>query len=415
MFNFFDKDPVKKYGSNFCAAPFTSLYEGQFNRISTCCATQNAIGFNNSITSFEDAVNSNEAKSIRKDFLNNRFPKQCDSCVQMEKMTGKISNVREMENKFAGNKVHEAVKNTAPDGTMIRQVPVWLDLLWSNKCNFACLGCNSTLSSTIAQKYNSAYELVAGQEPGSMPTDEWNNNNDAKIDYILKHQDTVDRIHLNGGEPFMQEGVYELLEVLLKNNLHKKIKIWAHTNGSITTYKGVDIIDKYLKYWKADCNIIMSHDCHGDRGEYIRYGLKQNKWLDTYNRLYETGIKVDVQTCYSLFNALVIDELYEFYLDNIKVNKNISINPWQYPEAFVANYLQISPDLLEKANSALNNLSKHKFEGWHVPILKNYLNSPIDDLSTKSKNFKAGIAKFDLLRNTDFSKTFPELEVLLEL
>lgn len=415
MFSFFDKDPLKKYGSNFCAAPFTSLYEGQFNRISTCCATQNAIGFNNNITSFEDAVNSNEAKNIRKDFLENRFPEQCDSCQKMEQMTGRISDVRQQVNRFAGNKIHEAVKNTNPDGSMTKQVPVWLDLLWTNKCNFACLGCNSTLSSTIATKYNAAYELTAGMPAGSMPTEEWHNNNDAKIDYILKHTDTIDRIHLNGGEPFMQEGVYELLEVLLKNNLHKKIKIWAHTNGSITTYKGVDIIDKYLKHWRADCNIIMSHDCHGVRGEYIRYGLKQNKWLDTYNRLYETGIKVDVQTCYSVFNALVIDELYEWYIDHINVDKNISINPWQFPEAFVANYLQISPDLLNQANQKLKKLSKNKFNGWHVPILQNYINAPLDNINSRSKNFKAGIAKFDEMRNTDFAKTFPELKTLLEL
>lgn len=415
MFGLFDKDPLKKYGSNFCAAPFTSLYEGQFNRISTCCATPNPLGFNNNITSFEEIVNSDEAKNIRKEFLNNRFPKQCDSCVQMEKMTGKISNVREMENKFAGQKIHQAVKNTAPDGTMTKQVPVWLDLLWSNKCNFACMGCNGTLSSTIATKYNEAYEIAGGLAPGSMPTNEWQNNNDAKIDYILKHQDTIDRIHLNGGEPFMQEGVYELLDVLLKHNLNKKIRIWAHTNGSVNTYKGIDIIDKYLKHWRGNCNIIMSHDGHGDRGEYVRYGLKQKKWLETYNRLNDTGIQIDVQTCYSVFNALTIEELYHWYLENINVKNNISVNPWQFPEAFVANLIQLDVDLLLNANRQLDNLAKQKFQGWDIENLKKFLNFALVDLETRHDKFKKSIVKFDQLRNTDFTKTFPELKTLFEL
>jgi organic radical activating enzyme len=415
MFSIFNKDPIKKYGSNFCAAPFTSLYEGQFNRISTCCATLNPIGYNNNITSFEEIVNSNEAKSIRKDFLNNKFPAQCDSCAKMESMTGRISGVREQVNRFGQKQIHTAVKNTQADGTMIKQTPAWLDLLWTNKCNFACMGCNSTLSSTIGQNYNSAYEIVNGLEPGSMPTNEWHNNNDAKIDYILKHQDTIDRIHLNGGEPFMQEGVYELLEVLLKHKLHKRIKIWAHTNGSITTYKGVDIIDKYLKHWRADCNIIMSHDCHGDRGEYIRFGLKQKKWLDTYNRLSETGIQIDVQTCYSVFNALVLEELYHWYLDNLKIKNNISINPWQGPTSFTANFLQINKDLLSKANTQLKNLEKQKYQGWDINMLASFLNSPVNDLQERSTNFIKGIAKFDELRKTDFVKTFPELQVLLKL
>lgn len=415
MFNLFNRDPLKKYGSNFCAAPFTSLYEGQFNRISTCCATLNPIGVNNNITPFEEIVNSNEAKSIRKDFLNNQFPKQCDSCSRMEAMTGKISSTREQVNRFGNKQIHNAVKNTQADGTMLKQTPTWLDLLWTNKCNFACMGCNSTLSSTIAQNYNSAYEIVNGLEVGSMPTSEWQNHNDAKIDYILKHQDTIDRIHLNGGEPFMQEGVYELLEVLLKHNLHKKIKIWAHTNGSITTYKGINIIDQYLKHWRADCNIIMSHDGHGERGEYIRFGLKQKKWLETYNRLNETGIQIDVQTCYSVFNAVILDELYNWYLDNIQVKNNISINPWQGPAPFVANFLQVNKELLSIANAQLDKLQKQKYQGWDIPMLKSFLNAPTNDLSERSKNFVAGIAEFDKLRKTNFEKTFPELKCLLEL
>lgn len=415
MFTFFNKDPLKKYGSNFCAAPFTSLYEGQFNRVSTCCATLNAIGYNDNITSFEDIVNSDEAKSIRKDFLQNKFPSQCDSCKKMEAMTGNISGVREQVNRFGQKQIHKAVKNTLPDGTLRTQTPTWLDLLWTNKCNFACLGCNSTLSSTIAQNYNEAYEIVNGLEPDSMPTEEWQNYNDAKIDYILKHKDTIDRIHLNGGEPFMQEGVYELLEVLLKNNLHKKIKIWAHTNGSITTYKGIDIIEKYLKHWKADCNIIMSHDCHGDRGEYIRFGLKQKKWLETYKRLAETGIQIDVQTCYSVFNALVLEELYQWYLDNINVKNNISINPWQGPTPFTADFLQIDDDLHILANEQLDKLTTQKFQGWNTQVLRNFLNAPTNDLQNRRQNFVKGIKKFDQLRKTNFIKTFPELKKLLEL
>ena len=415
MFSVFNKDPIKKYGSNFCAAPFTSLYEGQNGRVSTCCATLNPIGYSSSIASLEDIVNSDEAKSIRKDFLNNQFPAQCDSCKKFEDLTGKISSVRSQVNKFAGNKVHRAVKNTKADGTMISQVPVWLDLLWSNKCNFACMGCNSTLSSTIAQKYNSAYETTNGLSLGSMPTESWQNSNDNKIDYILKHSDTIDRIHLNGGEPFMQEGVYELLEVLLKHNLHKKIKIWAHTNGSITTYKGVDIVDKYLKHWRADCNIIMSHDGHGERGEYVRFGLKQKKWLETYNRLYDTGIKVDIQTCYNVFNAVTLEQVYDWYLQNLNIKDNISINVWNGPDAFTANFLQINGDLLNQANYQLDQIENKLISGWDIQSLRSFLNAPVEDLIQRQKNFKAGILEFDRLRGTDFAKTFPELKCLLEL
>jgi organic radical activating enzyme len=409
-------NPSLKYGDKFCAAPFTSLYEGQNNRVSTCCATYAPLGYVDSITSFEDIVNSDVAKSVRKDFLNNKFPKQCDACEKFEKQTNTIASVRKFSNRVVGRKIHKAVKNTLPDGTMTKQVPVWLDLLWTNKCNFACLGCNSSLSSTIALNYTEAYALAHGKNEDMFDKREWQNNNDKKIDYILKHKDTINKIHLNGGEPFMQEGVYELLETLIKHNLHKTISIWAHTNGSISTYKGVDIIESYLKKWKATVSISMSHDGHGKQGEYTRYGLKQSKWIDTYNRLSETNVEINIQTCYSIFNSLTLVELYEWYLsfNNKVLRHNISIDPWFDPLPFTAKFLQVDSKLHAEANKQLDEMSKFRFKGWNIEPLRGFLNSPLteQELLNGKAQFKSSIKKFDELRNTDFVKTFPELASL---
>ena len=61
------------------------------------------------------------------------------------------------------------------------------------------------------------------------------------------------------------------------------IGIWSHTNGSITKYKNKDILNLLKQFDK--CKIIMSHDGIGKKGEYVRYGLKQDVWLKIINGL----------------------------------------------------------------------------------------------------------------------------------
>ena len=102
-------------------------------------------------------------------------------------------------------------------------------------------------------------------------------------------------------------------------------------------------------------------------------------------------------------------------LDNINVKNNISINPWQGPTPFTADFLQIDDDLHILANEQLDKLTTQKFQGWNTQVLRNFLNAPTNDLQNRRQNFVKGIKKFDQLRKTNFIKTFPELKKLLEL
>jgi organic radical activating enzyme len=364
---------------------------------------------------FESIVNNKNFKNIRKSFLNNKFPKECYSCSNFEKETGKIASVRKDSNNFGEDNIVEALQNTQSDGYMEKQFPTMLDLLWTNKCNFACLGCSSTLSSTIALNYNDAYALAHGCTSQEMTNDLWYNNNDNKIDYIIKHKDTIQKIHLNGGEPFLQEDVHELLEVMIKHGLHKKIKIWSHTNGSISKYKGKDIIEDYLKDWPAGCEITMSHDGHGKQGEYVRYGLKQEKWLKTMNRLKEADIFVTIQTSYSIFNALHLVDLHNWYDENTHVPPfERSLIPWHDPLPFTGKFLNTDKELFHRANQQLQKLEGIlPNNGWRndIPSIKNFLQSAIShkDVINGKIRFYKSIKKFDELRGTNFVETFPEL------
>ena len=404
--------------SKFCAAPFTSVYIGQFNEIRVCCASPTAIGNLSENKTLSEIINSNTAQDIRKHLSQNKFHSACGHCAGIEANIGKIANERYDNNKLGLPTVNDAVTNTDVNGYIHSQKPVWLDILYSNKCNFACMGCSADLSSTIATKYADAYNLIHGKPEDTPVIAEWQNDNDKIIDYILSHKDTIQLIHINGGEPFMQEPVHELLDVLLKKGLNKSIHIWSHTNGSISKYKSVDVIAQYLVNWGAKATITMSHDLHGEQGEYIRYGLKQKKWKNTYDRLQEANVDLNIQTCYNLFNALHMQELYDFYRYEINFDGHMVLGQWSEPVIYSARMMQLNPDLFSQANNVLDNMKYKKGDFtwlYKMHSIKQFLNYtiPEENIAIYKKRFLESIAKLDKLRETSFAKTFPELQSLI--
>ena len=240
----------------------------------------------------------------------------------------------------------------------------------------------------------------------------------------------VKDIHLNGGEPWLAEETYELLDALLKRGLHKKIFIWSHTNGSITkSYKGVDIISEYLVHWGDNAKVIMSSDGYGEKGQYIRWGYKDNKWLETYNKVRDAGLVLNIQTCWNVYNSLTIDELGEWYIDNCPPDNNENRLKIVDGSLTIWNNLTTSPDMLlyipelaEKAKDAAERTlksGKHP-SSWKytLPRWIDWLNKDDPEHTTDTKNLKSwydGTVVLDNKRGTDLCKTFPELIPLYEL
>lgn len=416
---------------NYCASPWNSLHEGPQGLVSTCCKTREPIGWSGEQT-FEEMYNSDHAKSVRRDFLAGKKPRQCNSCWVQEK-NGSVSLNRIHGSAMSTMPVlEELMANTDPDGTLHVHKPEWLDLLWTSKCNFACLGCSPELSSTINTKYKREFAILNGNDPDTYYNNmtNWDNGTQHKLDYVLKHADTIRSIHLNGGEPWMSEETYELLEELLRRGLHKTIQIWSHTNGSITrSYKGVDIVEEYLVHWGQNAKVTMSNDGFGSVGEYTRYGYRDKKWLETYAKVRESGVILTIQTCWNMFNAPNIDELGAWFIDNCP--GTVWQPPYDLPdgsltiwtnETLEPNMLQYLPELREQSIQALQRLKKDnrrhplswienidRWIDWQQTDNTRILNSTRYLLT-----WKRGIDAMDKARKTNLCESVPLLQPLYE-
>tara|TARA_Y100000004_G_C8918606_1_gene414328 strand:- start:298 stop:1404 length:1107 start_codon:yes stop_codon:yes gene_type:complete len=361
-----------------CWAPWNTIYEGLLGQVSCCCQTPVL----EKSDSYEEAYEKWE--SLRESYRLGIKPKECEHCPP---------NVHD----FHTNKIGKTNN------------PAFFDILFSNKCNFACLGCKPSLSSTINKLYAEPINVANQNSNLSHVNGRWRSGNKKKIEYLMKHAENIKEIHLNGGEPFLQDDIYELLEWLIKKEYNKNIRLWSHTNGSVIKYKEKDLVNDYMVHFK-DPYVVMSLDGFGERGEYVRWGLKMKKWLKVYRHIKESDVKVTIHSCYNVFNCLVLHRWYEWFLDN---NVRMpDVIPWDEPKCYSAKFIQYDRDLFELAKKQLLKIPKNLEYAWKQTKLLNFISEPMSDLKTLKKSFHDSITMFDIMRDTDFISTFPELKTL---
>ncbi len=117
-------------------------------------------------------------------------------------------------------------------------------------------------------------------------------------------------LHIAGGEPLIIAKHYELLELLIERG-KTDVVLYYDTNLSRLTYKRWDVV----KLWSRFPNIwlSLSLDGVGRQGEYIRSGLRFERWVSNLRRVM-TEVPHAARTMHfviSVFNILDLPYHYD--------------------------------------------------------------------------------------------------------
>ena len=94
------------------------------------------------------------------------------------------------------------------------------------------------------------------------------------------------------------------------------IQLRYNTNISNLKYKKRDIF-KLWQHFDKPIQIYASIDHMGDKAEYIRHGTKWKTIETNLKKLKKAqNIRFQVNTVYSIFNALTISHFYKYMIDN---------------------------------------------------------------------------------------------------
>ena len=213
----------------------------------------------------DEVINSEEFKTLRKQFMNGEKPDMCTRCFELED-TADTWTLRKSSLETFKHYLPLA-EETQEDGTIDDFKMRYMDIRFSNLCNLKCRSCGHIFSS---QWYQDQAKLAGGNwkekntvlnYAGRTETDMWTQ--------LEPHLDYVEQIYFAGGEPLLMEEHYHILDELVKRKRFD-VRLIYNTNFTHTDLKGNSVFE----YWKQFDSVAVgaSLDASGARGEYIRKG-----------------------------------------------------------------------------------------------------------------------------------------------
>jgi MoaA/NifB/PqqE/SkfB family radical SAM enzyme len=296
----------------FCVLPWVSLETSPIGTVRPCCLAEEELTdntgnkFNLARAKFSTIQNSNNMRQLRQEFLDGAQPQTCRKCWREER-SGRVSKRMHTLDRLKHMLAHET------DWTADAKPLMFLDLKLGNICNLKCRICGSWSSSTFAaeelanlrpnedRKNNHHYHMLRqGAWPRENPTF-W-----TEIDQISNQ---IEYIEFTGGEPFMIQEHFDLLQRLVDRGIAGQIEIHYNTNG--TQYP--DVAEDIWKHFKV-VEIAVSIDDVGDRFEYQRTNAVWSEVeanIARFKRLRARSPNIRLQVCstVNVFNVLYLTEL----------------------------------------------------------------------------------------------------------
>ena len=404
----------------FCVLPWIHLHTTPTGQAAPCCISTSCsdnIGVGNSNRdSLEDLVNSPKMKKLRVDMINGVKNEECTNCHRHEESGGGMSARKDFNNTWKTlPKIMDVISATGKDGSVKDFKMKYFDIRFSNICNFKCRTCGSAFSSQWEQ------EDIKSKEKTGIPF--WaeivpKGNRKSFINEIVEQVPNFEIAYFAGGEPLIAEEHYVLLDHMIKTG-NTDIELRYNSNISNFKYKKKDVFHMWKQFSKP-IRIYASIDHIGDRAEYIRSGTDWDVIEKNFKRIREEkNIQVEVNTVYSIFNAITISHFYKFMIDNHYYTPESGIwtlycmNAPEHLSVHVLpeDYKAQADQQLDLTISYMTDLGFRENQIEQIRQAKSWLNSK-HTWAEQSQMFKEELCRLDALREEDFEQTFPELQHL---
>ena len=386
--------------------------------------------------------NTNAKKHERELMLKGKQPAGCSYCWKIEAM-GK-DYVSDRHIKTASIYTSQRLEEIKKGGAEYNVNPEYIEISFSNECNFKCGYCHPKASSRY-------YKEIDEHGPYKQSTDHRQDIDWFKI-YKKEEENpyveawwrwwpevskTLNILRITGGEPLMHKSTWDLFD-RLEEDPKPHIQIEINSNLGVKPKLVEKLVERvgYLRDINAikSFKLYTSIDTWTKRAEYARHGLDLKIWeknLDYY--LSNTGLPVTFMITFNIFGVTSFNTLLEKILEwRRKYNHEENETLWQRvrfdtphlkePMIYDMNILpkdEFMPYMqshLEFIKDNVDNTDKAKFSDLEYEKFKrvvNYMATTEYDkakLEIARKNFYAWFSEHDRRRNASLVDTFPEMK-----
>ncbi len=317
---------------HFCILPWIHLHVAQSGKVHPCCNNNRYLGNVKSQT-IKDIWKGDDFNKIRNQFSNNIADKRCSHCYNIEK-SGKES-LRQISNRKYKEELDRVENNTYQ--------PIYLDIRFSNICNFKCITCwhgNSSAWFKEGSKTNASKNRII-------------NAFTSNFDELLNFLDDVKEIYFAGGEPLIMDEHYQILEELEKRKLFD-ITLRYNTNFSTLNYKGRSILETWKKF--NHVQVSASIDGAFTLGEKIREGFNWNQFIINRKEMISScpDVYFEISPTVSTLNIFQLPELHQYLVNNYLIDiNNIYLNFLERPLKY--NLKSLETEKYKEAKQGINN------------------------------------------------------------
>ena len=386
-------------------------------------------------------------KRIRKEMLEGGRPEECHYCWDVEDASPQFSD-RVFKSAESWSLPHmQEIKDLGWRGDYN---PKYVEVAFSNACNFKCSYCGPSFSSAWMQeiktegayptlgKFNDLDGLIAEGKVPILHTEE-----NPYVEAFWKWWPDLYRdlhtFRITGGEPLMSKDTWGVLDYIINEpNPNKKLRLAINSNLGIPDKLVDRLIEKIQaieeKELVEEFIIFTSVDGYGSQAEYIRNGLNWEQFDKNVNKVLSSCKRVSI-TVMSTFNALSVPSYKELidYIYDLKMKYTSSDRYWNSAVFLDTSYLrypkhQTVKVLPEEWAIKIKDAARHmdylgipKFEHVHVgysdveiqKVKRTYdwmlTDRNEEELLKQRRDFGVFFKEHDRRRETNFKEVYPEL------
>lgn len=245
-----------------CSEPYRQIHFDSRGNLGPCCQF---MGERPSFENFDEYLNSDWLKDIKQRLQNSEQIHNCDFCWKQEQQGAK--SMRQKRNAYYTNKEDNGIEH--------------IMITFGNQCNTACRICNASRSSLIEKQYKAMkdtvedpelFKLVSKQHDWSK-SKTWYRN---IINDIVDRADTIRKLEITGGEPFINVHFDKLIDALLASG--KKLPgLNITTNGSFT--------EEQIQKLKTFNHLHINYSIDGSGKQFYEYLRWPLSWDDTLEKI----------------------------------------------------------------------------------------------------------------------------------
>jgi organic radical activating enzyme len=447
-----ESDKIKKrldsVGCGFCLAKWTQVTMHLHNGLTHSChhPTPHKIPLKEIEKNPTALHNTEHKKKIRKEMLDGLRPKECSYCWGIEETSISHSD-RVFKSAEPWSLPHiKEIKNIDWDENY---TPRYVEVSFSNVCNFKCIYCSPQFSSKWVEEIKKfgAYPTTTNynnldwlKQTNQLPYRHGEKNPYVDSFWMWWPElfKTLHTFRITGGEPLLSDDVFKTLEYIQKNyKENPNISLGVNTNLGVSKQK----LDKFLDIANdltennkvRELIIFTSIESSDKQAEYIRHGLKYDVFIQNISEALTRLPKITVNIM-ATFNALSVfgyDKLIDDVFELKRKHKN-GLRYWTSAVQLDTSYLTwpehlsvkiLSDDdkkrILKSAEKMLYygikefNHNNHGFSNIEIQKLKRTydysLNTGGFDLVRNKKDFISFIDECDSRRDSKFLDVFPQL------